>query len=67
VIHKVRGDLWELRATHRKNPYRVLFYNPRGDLIVLLHFFHKKTDAILESDIQRAERRMEDDRRQRGW
>lgn len=66
LVHKVRGDLWELLATHKNNPYRVLFYNPRERMLVLLHFFHKKTDAILESDIDRALRRMAEDRAQRG-
>ena len=65
-VHKVRGDLWELLATHQRNPYRFLFYNPERRTLVLLHAFHKKTDAISESDIVKAESRMAEDRRKRG-
>lgn len=64
-VKKVRGDLWELRATWNRNPYRILFYNPSGTTLVLLHFFHKTTDAILQGDIDRAERRMQEDRERR--
>jgi phage-related protein len=66
TVRKVRGDLWELRATYQKNPYRVLFYNPTGRTMVLLHVFHKKEQAISESDILKAERRMAEDRTGRG-
>jgi phage-related protein len=65
LVRKVRGDLWELRATFQRNPYRVLFYNPAGQTFVLLAGFLKKTDAISEADIQRAERRMAEDRERR--
>jgi len=30
VVRKVRGDLWELRVTYGRDPFRILFYNPRG-------------------------------------
>lgn len=65
LVHKVRGDLWELRATWNRNPYRVLFYNPSGRILVLLHAFHKTTNAIRKSDIVKAEGRMAEDRKRR--
>ena len=64
-LHKIPGDLWELRATFQRNPYRVLFYNPSARTLVLLHAFHKKTDAIAKGDLDRATSRMQDDRRRR--
>jgi hypothetical protein len=66
VVRKVRGDLWELRATFQKNPYRILFYHPGGQSFVLLAGFHKKDNAISERDIRRAEDRMREDRRRKG-
>lgn len=65
LVKKVGGDLWELRAEDAGNPYRVLFYDAGDGVLVLLHFFHKKTDAIRESDRMAAERRMADDRARR--
>lgn len=65
LVKKLPGDLWELRIEFKNNPYRVLFYEAGNGVLVLLHFFHKKTDAILESDKSTAERRMADDRTRR--
>jgi phage-related protein len=65
LVRKAPGDLWELRATFQRNPYRILFYNPMGRTLVLLHVFHKKEQNIPESDILKAVRRMVDDREQR--
>lgn len=67
VVRKLRGDLWELRATYQRDPYRVLFYNPRGRILILLHIIHKKESAIREGDILKAATRMDDDRRKRGF
>ncbi len=68
-LHKVQGRpkgiIWELVATHRRNPYRVLFYNRAGNTLVLLVGFHKKTDAIPTAEIERAERRADEDRKRR--
>lgn len=66
ILRKVRGDLWELRATFQRNPYRVFVYNPGGRLFVLLHAMHKKDNAIPQSDIIKAEDRMLQDRNRRG-
>lgn len=66
VLRKVRGEVWELRVTVRRNPYRVLLYHFGDGLFVLLHATHKKDNAIPESDILKAERRMADDREMRG-
>ncbi len=65
-LHKVRGDIWELLATFQRNAYRVLFYNPAGRTLVLLHGFAKTTNAIDERDVGTAERRMADDKTKRG-
>ncbi len=67
IVRKLRGDLWELRATYQRDPYRILFYNPRGRILVLLHIIHKKENAIREGDILKAATRMDDDRRRRGF
>ena len=67
VVRKVRGDLWELRVNYQRNPYRILFYNPRGRLLVLLHAIHKKEDAIPQGDILKASERMAEDRERRGF
>ena len=61
-LHKIRGDLWELRTNVERNPYRILFYDAGDETMVLLHAFHKKTDAIAASDIDTARRRMADHR-----
>ena len=66
IVRTVRGDLWELRATHQRNRYRILFYNPVGRTLVLLHAIQKKQSAISESDIVKAMDRMAEDRRRRG-
>ena len=64
-LRKVRGELWELRVTAGRNPYRILLYHSREGTFVLLHIFHKKDDAIPKSDIVKAEKRIADDRRRR--
>jgi phage-related protein len=66
VVRKVRGDLWELRASHQRGAYRILFYNPSGRRMVLLHVIQKKQQAIPESDILKALDRMPHDRTRRG-
>jgi phage-related protein len=66
VLRKVRGDLWELRATFQRNPYRVLLYHAGGGTFVLLHAMHKKDQTIPESDILKAEHRMAEDQARRG-
>jgi phage-related protein len=64
-LRKVRGELWELRITAGRNPYRILLYHFGEGTFVLLHIFHKKDDAIPESDIVKAEKRLTDDRKRR--
>lgn len=56
----VRGALKELRTRVGTLRYRVLYYFALRDTAILLHGFVKKTDAISESDITVAERRMAD-------
>lgn len=58
-------SIWELRATFQKNPYRVLFYNPGGRTLVLLHAFLKKTNAVPVAEVQRAEAAALDDQERR--
>jgi phage-related protein len=62
-LHKIRGEVWELIATYQRNPYRILFYDRGGGTLVLLVGFHKKARAIPEAEIQRAERRADEDRK----
>lgn len=66
LVRKVRDELWELRVTYQRNPYRILFYDAGDQTFVLLHIFHKKEDAIAESDILKAQRRMADHEQRKG-
>jgi len=56
----VRGKIRELRIRQSSNHYRILFFFQARDQIVLAHAFSKKTQQLKESDIELAERRMED-------
>jgi len=56
----VRGKIRELRIHYSSNQYRILYFFYLGDRIVLVHAFSKKTQQLRESDIELAERRMED-------
>lgn len=58
----VRGwpGLWELRARHLRNRYRILLCQPASDHFVLLHGFVKKRAVLPRSDLEMAGKRKED-------
>lgn len=59
----VRGPLRELRVQFARHEYRALYFFMLRDLVVLVHGFAKKTDAIPQREIETAEGRMDDYRR----
>jgi phage-related protein len=55
---QVRGGLRELRVQFGRNQYRLLYFFMLRELIVLVHAFAKKTEAIPEREIATATARM---------
>jgi len=55
----VRGKIRELRVIFASNHYRFLYFF-YGRQIIITHGFIKKTDRIVEDEIERAERLMRD-------
>jgi phage-related protein len=56
----LRGKLWELRVSWARMEYRILYFFLKGENIVLVHGFVKKTQAVPERELETAERRMKD-------
>ena len=56
----VQGKLWELRIDGRPNSYRVLYAGVPGRKFLLLHVFAKKRDQTPRSEIETAQRRLDD-------
>jgi len=56
----LRGKIRELRIPYGTNQYRILYFFFRGDCIVLLHGFTKKTQKVPAKEFERAERYMQD-------
>jgi phage-related protein len=56
----LRGPLRELRVSLARLEHRVLYYFVKGDFVVLLHGFLKKTQAVPPQEIATAEARMKD-------
>jgi phage-related protein len=59
ITSQVDGELRELRVRFAGTRYRVL-YQRSDNLIVLLHAIEKHTGSIPQTDINLAQRRMED-------
>lgn len=55
-VKHVRGEIWELRPLRD----RILFAAWVGDSFVLLHSFQKETQKTPRSEIEKAERELED-------
>lgn len=55
----------ELRAKDRDNQFRTLYFIPRGDDVVVLHSFVKKTRTTSNRDISIAKERLKDFNRNR--
>jgi len=56
----LRGPLRELRVSLARHEHRVVYYFVKGDLIILLHGFLKKTQEVPEREMKVAEDRMRD-------
>lgn len=55
-IRKLKGynDLWELRIKHSSNIFRILFFNYKKGIFVLLHAFRKKSNKTPQREINKA-------------
>jgi len=56
AVKKLRNKVWELRPG--KN--RVLFFHWKDDIYILLHAFHKTTGPTPSSEIEKAEKEIND-------
>ena len=54
VVKFIRDGLFELRANHSGNIYRVFFILDNGNLIILFHGFQKKTQKTPKQEIEKA-------------
>lgn len=59
-IKKLKGynDLWELRIKHSSNIYRILFFNYKDGIFILLHGFKKKNNKTPKREINKAIHRL---------
>lgn len=57
---QIKGKIRELRVTDRAGKIRVLYFAFTGRRIILLHGFIKKTEKTPLSEIETAEKRMND-------
>jgi phage-related protein len=62
VARHLRGDIYEVRADGRQATYRVLFATEgrRGQILLALTSFSKKTQRTPSEEIRLAERRLSD-------
>lgn len=60
-IKKLKGynDLWELRIKHSSNIFRILFFNYKEGIFILLHGFKKKSNKTPQCEINKALKRMQ--------
>jgi phage-related protein len=56
---KMRGteNLWELRTEYAGNIYQILAYTYKGNRVILLHGFQKKTQKTPRQEMEIAEQR----------
>lgn len=52
-VRKIRGDIWELRPSNQ----RLLYCCLKGNKIIILHAFTKKTNKTPEKELNKAEQR----------
>lgn len=67
VARHLRGELYEVRATGVRAAYRVLFAaeGAKGQILLAVSAFNKKTQKTPPTEINLAERRLADWRRRR--
>lgn len=53
-------QLWELRVSHGRNRYRIIYFLDTGQMFILLHAFTKKTGPVPRADMKMAESRRDD-------
>ncbi len=53
---EVTDGLFEMRIKVGSNIYRIFCFFDKGNLIILLNGFHKKTEKTPKNEIERAER-----------
>lgn len=56
----IDGQIWELRSKFSSNVYRILYYVRKGNKLVLLHGYTKKTQKTPPSEIELAKNRLND-------
>lgn len=54
---KNTDDIWEIRAQHGNNIFRILGFFDRKDFLILNHAFTKKSQKIQKKEITLAEKR----------
>lgn len=62
VARHIRGDIYEVRAEGEKQTYRILFATEgrRGQVLLALEAFSKKTQKIPKEKLELAQRRLRD-------
>ena len=53
-VKYLRDDLYEIRAEHNSNIFRVFFVFDNGNIVVLFHGFQKKTQKTPQQEIEKA-------------
>ncbi|MDE6822784.1 MAG: type II toxin-antitoxin system RelE/ParE family toxin [Bacteroides acidifaciens] len=53
-VKYLRNELYELRAEHNSNIFRVFFIFDDGNVVILFHGFQKKTQKTPPSEIEKA-------------
>ena len=53
-VKYLRDEIFELRAEHNGNIFRVFFIFDEGNVVMLFHGFHKKTQKTPQSEINKA-------------
>ena len=56
----IDGPIWELRSKFSSNIYRIFYFIWRGNKLVLLHGFTKKTQKTPKSELDLAKKRLKD-------
>jgi phage-related protein len=59
-VRHLEKQLWELRARHGRNRYRIIYFLFTGKTFILLHGFIKKGIAVPESEMSLARQRRDD-------
>jgi phage-related protein len=58
ILEETSGtNLWELRAEYAGSIYRVLAATPKGNRVILLHGFQKKSQKTPRQDMEIAQQR----------